>query len=100
VKLDKEKVKKLFEEETDHENIVIELYKTVFPKWNSIKNIKNWPKINKKTNEEIMSMFIDFDRIHHKNVFPGGVWMNYGFSSDNSVNEWEVDLSQIKIIYN
>jgi hypothetical protein len=31
-------------------------------------------------------------------MFPGGLWLGMGFSMDNKLGAWEVDISEMKFI--
>jgi hypothetical protein len=31
-------------------------------------------------------------------MFPGGLWLSMGFSMDNKLEAWEVDVSDLKVI--
>ena len=98
-KLDKDAVEKLFAECTNQGDVLIGIYKLVFPNWDKIKTIHRWPSINKDTWKEIAGMFFKFDKDHHPDVMAGGLWMNNGFSTfDNEhLKEWEVDTATCKI---
>ena len=66
------------------------LYRMVFPNWDNIKKLHGFPKAGKKLNDHITSRFIEFDKVHHPNVFHGGCWLNHGFSIDDEIGPWEV----------
>lgn len=42
---------------------------------------------------------MEFDRRRHPDVIPGGLWLNKGFSSDESVPKGYVDLSGVIFEY-
>ena len=101
VQLDPIAVKELFTKHAHQYDVVIELYRMVFPHWDSIQRIHGWPTINQKTNAMLSTMFQDFDYAHHPRVMPGGLWMNNGFSTSRSeefdLKNWEVELDTCKV---
>jgi len=99
IKLTKEKIDQIFEEAKDQGDYLIRLYKHAFPYWEKIKKIDDWPKVHIKTWLYITEKAISFDKIHHPNVLPGGLWLNNGFSSTDNIKPWHVDISEVKIIY-
>lgn len=80
-KLDKKRVKELFETCDHQADVLIGIYRMVFPEYDFIEAFDGWPKINPETSKEISRMFMDFDQVHHPDVLNGGLWMNCGFSS-------------------
>ncbi len=99
VRLDMKKIKELFEDSEHQSDVLIELYRMVFPEWDNIKRIVGWPAVNPETHKEITRLFREFDKKHHPDVCPGGLWLNKGFSSKNSVPPGYVDVSQCKVEY-
>lgn len=88
--LDEKEVEKLFET-CDHQmDVVIGIYKMVYPNWDDIESIDGFPTINRTTNEKFFKLFTKFDRKNHPNVIPGGIWMNHGFSEEDGLDDWEV----------
>jgi hypothetical protein len=64
-------------------------------------SVGGFPKINKKTNEELFALFIKLDGKNKSSAIPGGLWMNYGFSSCHELNlqDWEVSLDEVNPTY-
>jgi len=95
IKLDEQKIIELFKNEIHSADIVVAIYKMVFPNWDDIKTIEGWPTISPNTSRKLFSMFMTFDIKHHPDVIPGGAWMNKGFSVLRGENliDWMVDLS-------
>ena len=100
IKLDPEKVKFLFANETNQAEVIIGLYKMVYPGlWDKIAKMKGFPKINETTNKRFFDMFMAFDRKHHPDVMQGGLWMNNGFSQvdvGDSLEDWEVEPCEVE----
>lgn len=91
-------VRKLFADNKDQADVLISLYKLVFPYWDQIKELKGYPTIHTFTWEEIATLFVAFDRIHHPDVISGGCWINRGFSIDDDVPHWKVSLDKCTVI--
>jgi hypothetical protein len=82
---------------SDHQaDVLVKLYRLVYPDWDNIKKLHGWPKCGKALADYIAKAFMAFDRKHHPKVMPGGLWMNNGFSTlDNDyLGPWEVDPSK------
>lgn len=78
----------------DHQQeAFLNLYKMVFPDWDTIEQIDGWPTTNKKTAETIMSWFIKYDKEHHPKVLAGGLWMNSGWGT-----EYDVELDDFVVL--
>lgn len=98
VSLPKEKIDEIFEISGSQEEYIIKLYEEVIPNFDKINKLKENPKISKSTNHYLFEKAIKFDNKYHdkEKIIPGGAWMNYGFSTDNNVTDWEVDISNIE----
>ena len=93
VVLNRDAVKTLFEESKNQHDLLIGLYKMVFPEWNNIEKMNGFPVVNKWTSEELSRLFIQFDREHHPGVINGGLWLDNGFSGfeyNPPLKDWEV----------
>ena len=92
-------LQKIFEESEHQNSVIVKLYKMLFPDWESIKRIEGFPAVGKALDEYIFNLFIEFDQKHHPNVFNGGAWINQGFSSNENLEPWEINLENCKVIY-
>ena len=94
----KKEIDKLFKESKDQIEIALALYRKAFKDYDKIKQIAGYPKVNKETTEYLFNSFIEFDKINHPQVLPGGLWLNKGFgSSDKNLKFGEIDTSDCKI---
>jgi hypothetical protein len=99
-------VKKLFQEKTHQQEVILGLFEMAYGKneWDKIAKTKGYCHCNKNTWMAIAKMFTDFDWKHHhsvhptERVLPGGCWMNYGFSvvEGNELQDWEVKLAEVE----
>ena len=99
IKLDLEKVEEVFRNSTHQGEVLEKLYRMVFPDWDRIERLEGWPVVNRGTWKHIAKLFMEFDKKHHPEVLPGGLWLNKGFSWDDEVPAGYVDLERCKIIY-
>jgi len=101
VKLKQEAVEKLFEEHTHQSDVLLGIYRLVFPEWDRISSIKGYPRVNDRTWSIIARLFFAFDKQHHPEVMQGGAWMNTGFGSckTESLPDWAVDMSECVVEY-
>jgi hypothetical protein len=93
----KEYVEEAFAKHTHQQNVIVDLYKMVFPNWDKIVKIEGYPKIGLAFWTFIWQRFLDFDRMFHPEVMAGGAWMNWGFSCDRKLGDWKIDLSTCTI---
>lgn len=93
--LDKELVSELFENATHQGDVLIGLYRLVYPDWDSIASVDGFPKINDATWKYICLKFQTLDAKFHPDVLPGGAWLNNGFSGDHGYNP---DLPDFTVI--
>lgn len=92
IKLDKNKVMLAVDTSRTPSDALEKLYRMVIPEWETAEKIIGYPKVNSETSNEISKMFLErFGR--------DSLWllMNKGFSVDDSVPDWEVDLSDVKV---
>ena len=101
IQLDKKTVERLFAESSHQADVVIGLYRMVYPDpdvWDKISHMTGFPKVNEHTTEELFRMFIDFDRKHHPNVVNGGAWLSHGFSSSGDhLADWQVEPCEYEL---
>lgn len=72
---------------------LVALYRIAFPDWDRIARIDHWPSVSRSTNMSISKRFIVFDHAHHPDIVNGGLWMNSGFSTNDSVPDGMIDIS-------
>jgi len=98
VELDKERIDDVFAAHDHQTDVFLELYRLVYngsaedrPEWDSIGAIVRWPKMGPEISQYIWRKFMDFDRKHHPEVLAGGFWMNRGWSTDETLDDWQVE---------
>jgi len=87
--------------DVDHQaDAMVNLYKLVYPDWDSIRKIDGFPRAGKELCVYICRSFIKFDEKHHPDVIKGGLWFNNGFSSLNTDDlDWEIDANDIPVVF-
>jgi len=78
--------------------VLLALYRKVYPMWDDIKTIDGYPKVDDETHMYISGRFIAFDRKHHPDVMPGGAWLNQGFGSDSALAPGTVSLAPYTVL--
>jgi hypothetical protein len=94
----KEHIEAIFCKHGHQENVLIDLYRIVFPDWDKIRRIEGFPEAGNALWKFICDLFIDFDRKHHPDCLKGGAWMNSGFSSNSKLGSWEISLDNCNVI--
>ena len=97
--LDKIDIEECFVDTSDTAEVIVKLYKMVFPNWDNIKKINRWPKIGKEVSEFLWDKFISFDKKYHPRSMAGMTWMNKGFSTDDSLPPWGINIKDCEVIY-
>ena len=95
----KSRIGAIFEKSDHQEQVLIELYRMVFPDWDRIAKIKGYPEAGVDLWEIICRQFQAFDRVHHPGCIPGGAWMNIGFSVNNNLQGWEISFENCQVEY-
>ena len=95
----KEHIKSLFEKHENQGDVLIDIYKLTLPDWDRIDKITYSPKIGKKFWRWICQKFIEFDSVHHPEIFKGGIWFNQGFSSDGNLSDWEISFKGCNVTF-
>ena len=89
----------LFTKHDHQEKVLIDLYKLVFPEWDRIIKIDGYPEAGCDLWKFICRIFQEFDRKHHPDCMPGGLWMNTGFSVNTELQPWEVSFKNCRVKY-
>jgi hypothetical protein len=92
--LNKQQIDAIFETSNHQSEVCDALYRLAFPGWDELQAVEGWPGIGKEAGFYILRKFMKFDRKHHPNVLPGGLWMNKGFSTHEGagmgLGPWEL----------
>ncbi len=90
-------IRTIFEKHAHQADVIIDIYKLVFPDWDSIKKVDEPPEAGSSLWKFICGQFIDFDSKHHPKVFKGGIWLNNGFSSNSKLDPWELSFKNCQV---
>ena len=96
----REHIEAIFKKHTHQTDVLVEIYKMVFPDWDRIEKIEGHPEAGHALWKFICSQFIEFDHKYHPKVFKGGIWLNTGFSSNGNLEPWQISFDNCKVIIN
>lgn len=85
VKLSQADVDRCFSGATHQADVVMSLYKLVYPDFDCIAKVDGFPKVSKDISDYIWTRMIAFDKKHHPRVMAGGIWLDKGFSTDEEL---------------
>lgn len=88
--LEKQEIDEIFEKANHQAEIVLALYHKVHPDLDKIQRLEGYPRVSRELSTYLFEKFIEFDRKNHPDVMAGGMWMNKGFSTDESLEGCEV----------
>ena len=96
----KEHIQEIFAKHEHQNDVLVDIYKLIFPNWNQIESIEGHPEAGHTLWKFICNKFIEFDHKYHPKVFKGGIWLNTGFSTNSNLNPWEISFENCNIIMN
>ena len=100
--LDMDQVKALFASCTSQYDVLMGLYRLALEDWDKIEYILDGrPRIGSTGWRAIYDLFLKFDKEHHakEDILPGVMWLGQGFKEDEGLGDWEVDTSEMKLIF-
>ncbi len=95
----KKAVEDIFNRHSHQADVVEDLYRLAFPDYDRIEKVKGFPEAGSELSTLIWKNFIQFDRLHHPHVLPGGIWLSHGFSTNKELLPWELRASEVKVVY-
>lgn len=105
IQLTKKMIDDIFDDEkNNHQARILEkLYEIAIPGFSNpdstIEHVLGWPAVNRETNEYLFGKFRIYDQKHHPNTFPAGLWLNSGFSSDETMESWVISMGNCQVEY-
>ena len=95
----KKRILEAFSQNTNQQQVVVDLYKLVLPDWDQIQRLKGHPEVGMELALFICRKFQDFDRQHHPSCIPAGAWMNWGFSVNRELDPWGISFENCTPMY-
>ena len=92
-------LQKIFEQAEHQNSALVGIYKLIIPDWEQIERVEGFPEVGHEMWTYICQLFIDFDQRRHPKVLNGGLWINSGFASSDSLDPWEIDFDRCRIVY-
>lgn len=75
----------------NQQEFALAMYRHLYgDEWDDVKKLKGFPRAGKEVSNEIWKKAVAIDREKHPDVMPGGLWLNNGFSTDETLDPWEV----------
>ena len=100
ITLNKKMIDTIFENSENSNDATTKLYDIAFSgKFDDVMSVENWPTVSKHTTNYLFEKFIELDTYQESPYVKGGIWLNNGFSNDNTMNDWEIDISTCTVIY-
>lgn len=93
MKITKEQIDHVFDRAEHQDEAVVSLYRLAIPDFDMIKAINGFPEAGQEVSKYIFKKFIEFDRQRHSSVMAGGAWLNWGFSTNKSLDGWEIIIN-------
>ena len=94
IKLPKAKIDEIFLSATDENNAMVSLYRASVPEFDKAKKLLGFPTISRNTAIYIIDKFKELSK--NDDVQINLLWLNQGFSSDENMKDWIVDLSELQ----
>lgn len=96
MRLTRKQIDEVFAKAKQPHEYLLELYKLVYRKdWDKVKQVVEFPKTSEETWKYIANKAIKFDK-KHSSGFPGGLWLNNGFSVDSNLTGFRVIAGKVK----
>ena len=86
-------IKAIFEQAKHQADALLDIYRLYIPDFDEIALIHGHPKAGRELWLFIAELFVQFDKVHHPKVMPGGLWLNNGFSHGEKLKGWDVTLT-------
>jgi hypothetical protein len=98
-KINQKAVEEIFQKGENQQQVADAIYREVFPDYDMIDKIDGYPKVSHATSVKLFELFIKFDKEHHPDVVPGGLWLDSGFAgtAEGNLPDWTVDVSHVKL---
>jgi hypothetical protein len=93
----KEKIRSVFEKADHQLEALAGIYKLFLPDFNEAAETHGWPSCGFSLYWFIANHFKKFDFNNHPNTLPGHLWLIKGFSENDNLEPWEIDLSTCEI---
>lgn len=89
MEMTKEQIDQVFENAEHQQDYILTLYRIALPNFDELEAPIEPPECGTELHKYIFQKAIEFDRANHKS-FAGGAWMNYGFTNNPLLGNWEV----------
>lgn len=95
-RLSREQIDAIFEKAQSQSEYIVELHRAVVPDFDQVERLDDYIECSQELGEYLFEKAIEWDKANHAG-FPGGGWLNWGFSVRNtSLTGEEINLPTIK----
>ena len=98
----KEQIDEVFAKAEEHPNphqmdAMEGIYKLMIPEWDNVKRVNGWPHVGEALATYCIGKFREFDKKHHPEVKPAGIWINNGPGMERKLGDWEFSMDGVEL---
>ena len=98
----KEQIDEVFAKAEEHPNphqmdAMEGIYKLMIPEWDNVKRVNGWPHVGEALATYCIGKFREFDKKHHPEVMPAGIWINNGPGMEGKLGDWEYSMDGVEL---
>jgi hypothetical protein len=95
----KVRIRMVFKNHQHQTKVINQLYRMFITGWDRVDYIQGHPHCGEDLWKFICGLFLEFDREHHPDSQPGGIWSSWGFIMNTTLGPWEVSLEYSTLNY-
>ena len=97
MRLTRKQIDEVFSRANETGEYIVELYKLVYGKdWDRITKVVEFPQCSEELWKYVADQAIKFDE-KHSSGFPGGLWLNNGFSVSHDITGFRVIPGKVEL---
>lgn len=73
------------------------IYQLMIPEWDRVRKMRGWPHVGRTLARYCINKFQEFDKKHHPQVIPAGIWINSGPGVDEKLGDWEYSMEGVEL---
>ena len=92
-------IEAIFDKHDHHGKVISDLYRMVLPGFDECEKVDGYPDAGENVWKFICKKCQEFDRIHHPGYFPGGAWLDFGFSINKELDPWDIRTDNCQLVF-